>query len=112
MELYKISKLSSNPIVSKFVARRWIEVNDLSGTQYSVNKNIRFRNPTRRSDFPDTNNANIVVKETITVEGTNPGNRKNKMLTFKKIALFRLCISKIHTTFMDNAEDLDIVMLM
>ena len=37
MEHYKISNLLINSSVSK-----WIEVNDLSSAQYSVNKNIRF----------------------------------------------------------------------
>ena len=35
---------------------------------------------------------------------------RNKTLTFKNIAPFRLCISKINNTFIDNAKDLDIVM--
>ena len=35
---------------------------------------------------------------------------RNKTLTFKNTAPFRLCISKINNTFIDNAEDLDIVM--
>ena len=29
--------------------KKWIEVNDLSGSQYSVNKNIRFETPMLRS---------------------------------------------------------------
>ena len=37
---------------------------------------------------------------------------KNKKLTFKNNALFRSCISKINNTFVDNAENLDIVMPM
>ena len=28
--------------------RKWIQVNDLSGGQYSVSKNIRFKNPMLR----------------------------------------------------------------
>ena len=39
MEHYKISKLLSNSSISKFVTRKWIEVIDWSGGQYSVNKN-------------------------------------------------------------------------
>ena len=37
MEHHKISKLLKNPTVSKFKERKWIEANDLSGGQYSVN---------------------------------------------------------------------------
>ena len=49
MEHYKISKLLNESTVSKFVKRKWIEVNDLSGDQYSVNKNIRHKTPILRS---------------------------------------------------------------
>ena len=34
MEHYKISKLLDNSALLKFVAKKWIEVNDLSGVQY------------------------------------------------------------------------------
>ena len=39
-EHFKTSKLINDSTISKFVTRKWIEVNDLSGGQYSVNKNI------------------------------------------------------------------------
>ena len=39
-----------------------IEVNDLSGSQYSVSKNIRFKTHMRRLDLYDSNDACIVVK--------------------------------------------------
>ena len=48
---YKIHKSVNNSTVSKFVTRKWIEVNDLSGSQYSVNKNIRFKTPMLISDL-------------------------------------------------------------
>ena len=54
----------------------------------------------------------IVVKEKVSVAGTNAANKVNKKLTFKNNTLFRPCISKINNTFVDNAEDLDIVMSM
>ena len=39
----------------------------------------------QRSDFCDYNDAYIAVKATMSVEVTNPINRKNKNLTFKNI---------------------------
>ena len=51
-------------------------------------------------------------KKRTSVTGTNNANRRNKKLTFKNNAPFRSCISKINNTFIDNAGDLDIVMLM
>ena len=64
-----------------------------------------------RSDFCDYSYAYIVVKELITVEGTNDANKRNKNLTSKNNASFRLCISKINNTLIDNAEEVNIVIL-
>ena len=63
-----------------------------------------------KSDLCDYSNAYIVVKGRISVRGTNDANRINKKLIFKNNAPFRSCIS--NNTFLDNAEDLDIVMPM
>ena len=53
------------------------------------------------------------MKGRITVEGMVNANKRNKNLTFlKNNALFESCILKINNTFIDNAEYLDIVMLM
>ena len=43
-----------------------------------------------------TSDANIAVKERISVTGTNKANGINKKLTFKNNAPFRTCISKIN----------------
>ena len=88
MKHYKISKLLNDLTESKFVTKKWVEVNDLSSGQYSVNKNIRFKT------YIFAYIAYIVVKGTITVEGTNDANKRNKKLTFKNNAPFRSCISK------------------
>ena len=64
------------------------------------------------SDLCDYSDAYIVVKGTITVEGHNDDKERNKEWTFKNNASFRSYISKINKTFIDNAEDLDIVMPM
>ena len=65
-----------------------------------------------RSDLCEYINAYIVVKGTTNVEGDDDYKKRNKKLTFKNNAPFRSCISKINNTFIDNAEDLDIVMPM
>ena len=54
----------------------------------------------------------IVAKETITAENTNANNESNKVLTFRNNKSFRSSASKINITFIENAEDLDIVMPM
>ena len=65
-----------------------------------------------RSNLCDNNDAYTVVKGRITVEGDNDDKTRNKKLIFKNNALVRSCILKINNTFIDNAEDLDIVMSM
>ena len=60
-----------------------------------------------RSDLCDSSNAYIVVKETITVTGTNNRSKKSRPLAFKNNAPIISSISKINITLIDNAEDLD-----
>ena len=87
--------------------RKW-----LPRSQYSADKNLRFKNSMLRSDLCDYSDAYIVVKWEITVEGDNDAKTRNKKLILKKNDPFRSCISKINKTFIDNAEDLDIVIPM
>ena len=65
MEHCKISNLFNNSTVLKFVAKQWIEINDFSSGQYSVNRNVRFKTSMLRSDLCDYSEAYIVVKGTI-----------------------------------------------
>ena len=48
-----MSKSVNDSSASKFVTRKWIEVNDLLGGQNSTNKNIKFITLVRRSDLCD-----------------------------------------------------------
>ena len=97
MEHHKTSKLLNDSTVSKIVTRRWIEINDWSGGQYSVNKNTRFKTRMLSSDLCDYSDANIFLKETIIVEGTNYVNKRIKKLTFKNDASFKLNNQKLIT---------------
>ena len=65
-----------------------------------------------RSDFCDYSDGYGVVKERISVTGTDNGSKRYRKLTFKYNELIRSCIWKINNTFTENAEDLDIVMPM
>ena len=60
----------------------------------------------------DYSDEYIVIKGRITVEGDNNDKTRNKKLILRTNAPFRSCISKINSTFIGNAEDLDIVMQM
>ena len=94
----KLTKLLNDSTVSTFLTRKLIEVNDLSNGQYSVNKNIRFKNSKLRSDLRDYSDANIVVKGTtdllVAAAAANENGKAQKNVTFKNNALFRSCISK------------------
>ena len=68
--------------------------------------------PLDKSDLCDHSDAYIVLEEIKSATVNNAGNRRNKNPTFKNNDPFRLCISKMNNTFVDNAEDLDIAMLM
>ena len=65
-----------------------------------------------RSDLRDFNDAYIVVKGYITLEGDNDANKQNKNLVFKNNARFINCVSKINGVKIDNAEDLNVAMPM
>ena len=86
MEHYKISKVLKDLSVSKFVAKQWIEVNDLSSSQHSDNKNNQFKISMLRSDLCD---LYIVVKRSITVEEDNDDKIKSKKPIFKNNVPFR-----------------------
>ena len=75
-------------------------------------KNIRFKISILRSDLCDYSGAYIFVKCTVTVEGNNVTKTRNKKLIFKNNTPCRSCISKTNNTFIDNAEDFNIVMSM
>ena len=95
----------------RFNTKKWIEVYDQSEKNYNVNKEIIIKTPMLKPDLCDFSDAYIVVKEIIAV--TNPNNAKrNKAVAFKNNTPFINCISKINGVQIDNAEDLDNVMLM
>ena len=66
-----------------------------------------------RSDLCDCNDAYIVVKGIVTVSANQRDRDKmNRQVILKNNAPFISCISKINGVFVENAEDLDIVMPM
>ena len=115
MEFQKIAcfldTTSDDKDLPRFVTKKWIEIYDQSEGNYDVNKEIRIKTSMLRSDLFDFSDAYIIVKGTITV--TNPNDAKrNKAVAFKNNAPFINCISKIDGVKINNAEDLDVIMLM
>ena len=118
MEYDKVNNLLGNEDenLSKFVTRQYVKVNSLSNT-YNENKSIRFKTPMLRSDLCDYSDAYILVNGTITVNGIVNGAeneivRRNRPLILKNNAPFVSCITKINNEFIEDADDLDIVMPM
>ena len=73
MDHHKISKLFKS-----FETRNWIKANDLLGGQNLVNKNIRLKTPTLRSNFRGYVVMHMLwTKAKITTTGANNANRIN-----------------------------------
>ena len=87
----------------KNCGKKLIKIKDLSDGQYSVNQNIRFKNPMLRLDLRNYKDAYTVVKEMITVTDTNNDSRQNKKLIFKNNATFISCTEKIITHLLTMA---------
>ena len=118
MEYDKINNLldSESENLSKFVTRQYVKVNSLTNT-YNENKSITFKTPMLRSDLCDYSGAYILVKGTITVNGVVNGVeneilRRNRQLILKNNAPFVSCMTKINNEFIEDADDLYIVMPM
>ena len=118
MEYQKITNLLNDTAnePSKFRTRNWVEINDNIRRVYSPNNQIRFKTAMLRSSLCDYSDAYILVKGNITVNNTAgagaAANNTNKKVVFKNCAPFTNCISKTNNTQIDNAEYIDIVMLM
>ena len=81
----------------RFITKKWIEVqwSDNAQDRYKPSKQIRFKTSMLRSNLCDFSGAYIVVKEKITVTGTNNRSRKNKPLAFKKMHHLLVAFQKL-----------------
>ena len=71
-----MSKLLNDSSLSKFVTKKWVNVNDLSSGQYSASKKIMFKTSMLRADLCNYSDAYIVDNGTITVEGDDDDNKE------------------------------------
>ena len=85
---------------------------------YHTNSQIKSKTSILKSSLCDYGDAHILVKVTITVtgEGANDdakrSNERDREVIIKNCAPFSDCISEINNTEIDNAKDLDVMMLM
>ena len=118
MEYQKIANLLGREWnqLCKFRTKNWVEINDESTGTYSVNRQIHFKTSILRSSLCDYRDAYMFAKGNISVNNAvaqgAAANNTNKKVIFKNCATFTECISKINNTQVDNAEDIDIVILM
>ena len=117
MEYDKINNLldSESENLSEFVTREYVRVNSLSNT-YNENKSFGFKTPMFRSDLCDYSDRFILVNGTVTVTANAGANnirdkKKNRKLILKDNALFVSCITRINNELIEDADDLDIVVL-
>ena len=92
-----------------------VEINDEYRGGYNINSQIKFETTMLKSSLWDYSDAYILFKETITVNNTVTDaapNNKNKKVIFKNCALFTNCVTEINNTQVDNAKDVDIIMIM
>ena len=115
MNTKKLPNLLGTPNeMPRFITKKWVGVHYQSGNadhRYKPNKQTRFKTSMLRSDLCDFSDAHVVVKGKISVTDPN-NNAYDKKLAFKNNAPFVSYISKINNTFIDKAEDLDVVMPM
>ena len=119
MEYQKIANLFDNEInqSSKFGTRNLVQINYESRETYTGN-GIRFKNTMLRSNLCDYADAYILKNGAITTAAAGDAaaarlaDERDKGVTFKNCVPFVKCISIINNIEIDNAKDIDIVMLM
>ena len=96
------------PNYSTLVTRKWNFVNDQLNANYDAGNEINYDTEVFKSNLCDYKDAYILVTgDIVTTANNNPA-----PVAFKNCATFTKCIIKIDGTTTDNAEDLDLVMLM
>ena len=114
METQKIVNLlgDANNESSKFATRKWYVINDQNNTDYGDGDEngttIKFETKVIKSNLCDYSDAYILVTGNITATGGDANTR----VAFKNCASFTKCITHINDEYVDNADNLDIIMLM
>ena len=102
MEYQKLINLLDNTPyqLTKFRTQNWVETNDYAWGTYNTNCQIKFQTSNFKIHGAGADGAAKRLDE------------KNKGVIFKNCAPFTDSITKINITQIDNAKDLDVVMLM
>ena len=106
MQHQKVLNLINETSDSKFVTRKWNNVNDQSNSNYYVRNKIIYNTEVLKSNLCDYNDADILVRGDITIVRRNFTTK----VAFTNCASFTKSITKIDGTIIDHAEDLDLIM--
>ena len=102
----KVWNLLNEANDSKFAKRKWNIAIDNSKANYDVVNEITYNTEVLKSNR-DCNDAYILLRGNVTIIG-----HQVTQVAFKNCAPFTKCVTKITGTTIDDAEDLDLVMLM
>ena len=110
METQKIVNLlnSSENEYSKFATKKWYVIDSESKGIYSHENPIKFLTSLLESSLCDYSDAYVLVTGNIAGVGAD----NNTKVAFKNCATFRKCRTEIHETFIDEAEHINIAMVM
>ena len=119
MEYQKIINLLENKAnqPSKSRAKSWVKINDALHRAYGTVNQVRFKASMLRSILCHYSDAYIPVIDRITItrtEDTYANKRtedRDKEVIFTNCASFTKCISEINNTQVDDAQQIDIVIL-
>ena len=125
MEYQKISyqlengiELNASNQPSKFRKKNWVEIYDESRRGYTTGSDIKFKIVILRSSLCDYTDPYILVKETITITGAGHNDAAKRADERNKCVIFKNCVPsiksiiRINATEVDNAQDIDTIMLM
>ena len=114
METQKIANLlgDADNESLKFATRKWYLINGQNNTDYAEGNEdsttIKFETKVIKSNLWDYSDAYILVTENITATGGDANTR----VASKNCAAFTRCIIHINDEYVDNADNLDIIMPM
>ena len=95
-----------------------IEINDDSRRTYNTNSQVEPKTLMLKSSLCNYRDAYIIVKGTITItrrgedQAATRADERDRDVIFKNCKPFTNCISEIKNIPVDNAKDLDVVMVM
>ena len=114
METQKIENLfgDADNKSSKFATRKWNVINDQNNTDYGEGNEdsttVKFEIKVIKSNLCDYSDAYILVTGNITATGGDANTR----VAFKNCAPFMKCITHINDEHVNDANNLDIIMLL